>query len=61
MKFLIVLEKAMVPKSDFWILKRIRVGRSEVSMSSLHQMNTQDVVVVVLTEGGALERRNGKR
>ena len=60
MKFLIVLEKAMVPKSDFWILKRIRVGRSEVSMSSLHQMNTQDVVVV-LTEGGALERRNGKR
>lgn len=39
MKFLIVLQKAMVPKSDFGILNRITV---EVSMSWIHhQMNTR--------------------
>lgn len=39
MQFLIILHKAVMPKSDFRILKRIRVGRS-----SIHQVNTRCVV-----------------
>lgn len=44
MQFLIVLQKAMVLKSYFRILKRIRVGGSEAAMIWIHQKNTRCVL-----------------
>lgn len=44
MKFLIVLHKAMMPKSYFQILTRIKVGGSELGVSWIHHMNTRCVI-----------------
>ena len=66
MKFLIVLHKAVMPKSDFQILTRIKVGGSELGVSWIHQMNTRCVITEsqkerCRDEDKVLERRNGKR
>lgn len=39
MQFSIVLHKAMMPKPDLRILKRLRVQGSEISVSWIHQMS----------------------
>ena len=50
MKFLIVLHKAMMPKSYFQILTRIKVGGSELGVSWIHHMNTRCVITESLKE-----------